>query len=62
MLNGHEYVACQALREKIISPLLAANNPSQPPSQPANPTPLDHHYESLRSGMHHLLTELGVAA
>jgi len=50
------------LREKIIRPLLAASSRPQPPSQPAHPTPTDHHYESLRSGMRLLFTELGMAA
>jgi hypothetical protein len=54
--------ALLVLREKIISPLLAASNHPQPSLQPTNPTPLDYHYEHLRSGMHRLLTELGVAA
>ncbi len=54
--------ALLVLREKIIKPLLAATGQPQPSSKPANPTPIDHHYESLRAGMRDLLTELGVAA
>ena len=50
------------LREKIIKPLLAATGQPQPSSQPANPTPIDSHYESLRAGMRDLFIELGVAA
>jgi hypothetical protein len=54
--------ALLVLREKIIKPLLAASGQSPPPSQPANPTPIDHHYESLRAGMRDLFIELGLAA
>jgi hypothetical protein len=43
--------ALLVLREKIIRPLLAASCQPEPPSKPANPTPIDHHYESLRVGM-----------
>jgi hypothetical protein len=54
--------ALLVLREKVIRPLLAAS--CQPGSQSTlvNPTPIDHHYENLRTGMRGLLTELGVAA
>jgi hypothetical protein len=54
--------ALLVLREKIIRPLLAASGQPQPPSQPINPTPIDHHYESLRAGMRDLFNELGLAA
>jgi hypothetical protein len=54
--------ALLVLREKIIRPLLAAS--SQPASQPKilNPTVVDNHYEQLRSALHGLFRELGVAA
>jgi hypothetical protein len=54
--------ALLVLREKLIRPLLAASQQSQPPSKPAHPTPIDNHYESLRARMRDLFTELGVAA
>ena len=54
--------ALLVLREKIIRPLLAASRQPQPPLQPLNPTPIDHHYESLRAGMRDLFNELGLAA
>jgi len=49
------------LREKVIKPLLAASGQPEPP-YPANPTPIDRHYESLRAGMRHLFADLGIAA
>lgn len=54
--------ALLVLREKIIQPLLAATGWSQPTARPANPTPIDHHYESLRVGMRDLFTDLGITA
>jgi hypothetical protein len=54
--------ALLVLREQIIRPLLAATAQSEPPSKPANATPIDHHYENLRAGMRGLFNELGVAA
>ena len=54
--------ALVVLREKIIKPLLAASGRPAPPAKPANPTPIDHHYESLRAGMRDLFTALGLAA
>ncbi len=54
--------ALLVLREKIIRPLLAASGKQEPPAKPAHPTPIDHHYESLRAGMRDLFTELGIAA
>jgi hypothetical protein len=54
--------ALLVLREKIIRPLLAASGKPEPPAKPAHPTPVDHHYESLRAGMRCLFTELGIAA
>jgi len=50
------------LREKVIRPLLAPSTRPDPHSKLSNPTPIDHHYENLRAGMHSLFTELGVAA
>jgi hypothetical protein len=54
--------ALLVLREKIIRPLLAASCQPEPASKPANPTPIDHHYERLRVGMRDLFNELGMAA
>jgi hypothetical protein len=54
--------ALLVLREKIIRPLLAASGQPEPLAKPAHPTPVDHHYESLRAGMRSLFTELGIAA
>ena len=48
------------LREKVIRPLLAPSTRPDPHSKLSNPTPIDHHYENLRAGMHSLFTELGV--
>jgi len=50
------------LREKVIRPLLAASQRSEPQTKPNHPTPVDHHYEHLRAGMRDLLTALGMAA
>jgi hypothetical protein len=54
--------ALLVLREKIIRPLLAASGQPAPSGTPAHPTPLDHHYETLRAGMRDLFSELGIAA
>ena len=54
--------ALLVLREKIIRRLLAAGGQPEPTLKPANPTPIDHHYEALRVGMRKLLTHLGIAA
>jgi hypothetical protein len=54
--------ALLVLREKIIRPLLAASGQPEPPAQPANPLPIDHHYDGLRAGMRNLFTDLGIAA
>jgi hypothetical protein len=54
--------ALLVLREKIIRPLLAASGKPEPPAKPANPLPLDYHYENLRAGMRDLFTDLGIAA
>jgi hypothetical protein len=50
------------MREKILRPLLTASGQPEPALRPANPTPIDHHYEALRAGMRNLFTELGIAA
>jgi len=42
------------LREKIIRPLLAASRQPEPPATPANPVPIDHHYETRRTESHNL--------
>lgn len=54
--------ALVVLREKVIRPLLAASGRPEPPCQPANPTLIDHQYETLRVGMRDLFTALGLAA
>jgi hypothetical protein len=54
--------ALLVLREKIIRPLLAASTQPEPTAKPAHPTPGDHHYENLRTGMRSLFIELGIAA
>jgi hypothetical protein len=54
--------ALLVLREKIIRPLLTASGQPEPTARPANPTSIDHHYESLRAGMRDLFTDLGIAA
>jgi len=54
--------ALVVLREQVIRPLLAASTHPKADSKLLNPTPIDQHYENLRVGMHHLFTELGVAA
>jgi hypothetical protein len=54
--------ALLVLREKIIRPLLAASTQPEPQAKPANPVPVDHHYENIRAGMRDLFTDLGIAA
>ena len=54
--------ALLVLREKIIRPLLAASTKPEPQAKPANPVPVDHHYENIRAGMRDLFTDLGIAA
>ena len=54
--------ALLVLRERIIRPLLASSCQPEPPSKPANPMPIDHHYENIRAGMRDLFNELGIAA
>jgi hypothetical protein len=50
------------LRAHVIQPLLAAAEHTAPPRGGQNPTPLDRHYEALRTGMHGIFHELGIAA
>jgi len=54
--------ALLVLRDKVIQPLLAAARRTTPTQGAQNPTPLDIHYETLRTGMKDLFSELGVAA
>lgn len=54
--------ALLVLREKVIRPLLAASCQRESSAKPFNPTPIDHHYESLRDGMRTLFDDLGIAA
>jgi hypothetical protein len=54
--------ALLVLRDKVIRPLLAASCQPDAGAKPLNATPIDHHYESLRTGMRNLFTLLGVAA
>jgi hypothetical protein len=56
------FTALLVLRAKIIRPLLAASGQPEPPARPANPLPVDRHYESLRAGMRNFFTDLGIAA
>jgi hypothetical protein len=50
------------LRTHVIKPLLAAAEHSPLPRGGHNPTPLDQHYEALRTRMHGVFHELGIAA
>ena len=43
--------ALVVLRNKVITPLLAAAQESHPPRGAQNPRPIDTHYEALRMGM-----------
>jgi len=54
--------ALVVLRNKAIKPLLAAAQELRPSRGTQNPRALDVHYESIRSAMHGVLQELGVAA
>jgi hypothetical protein len=54
--------ALVVLREQVIRPLLAASTGPKTDSKLLNPAPIDQHYQNLRAGMHHLFTELGLAA
>ena len=50
------------LREKVIRPVLAATQRPEPQTNLNHPTPIDHHYEQLRTRMRELFTTLGMAA
>jgi hypothetical protein len=50
------------LRTHVITPLLAAADDTIPARGPQNPSPLDRHYEALRTGMRGIFHELGIAA
>jgi hypothetical protein len=50
------------LRTHVIKPLLAASADTAPDRGSQNPTALDRHYEALRTGMHGIFHELGIAA
>ena len=54
--------ALVVLRNKVITPLLAAAQESHPPRGAQNPRPIDTHYEALRMGMRGVFQELGLAA
>jgi hypothetical protein len=54
--------AAVVLRDKVIHPLLAAAEDGLPSRGAQNPTPLDHHDETLRLGMRTLFQDLGLAA
>jgi len=50
------------LRTQVIKPLLAAAEQTVPPRGAQHPTALDRHYAALRTGMHDVFHELGIAA
>jgi hypothetical protein len=50
------------LRTHVLKPLLAAAADTAPAPGLQNPTALDRHYEALRTGMHAIFHELGIAA
>jgi hypothetical protein len=50
------------LRNHVIKPLLAAAEQTAPARSPRNPTAVDRHYAALRTEMHGLFHELGIAA
>jgi hypothetical protein len=50
------------LRTQIIKPLLAAAELTPPAGAVPPSTPLDRHYDALRTGMHGVFHELGIAA
>jgi hypothetical protein len=39
-----------------------AGTQPEPQAKPANPVPIDRHYENIRAGMRDLFAELGIAA
>jgi hypothetical protein len=61
--NGLKTLAALiVLRNHVIKPLLAAAEQTTPARRPRNPTALDRHYAALRTEMHGLFHELGIAA
>ena len=50
------------LRDKVIQPLLAANLQTKRGRKPKNRTPIDEHYDRVRSEMKDLFQALGIAA
>jgi hypothetical protein len=50
------------LRDKVIKPLLAAAQGPRPRRGTQNPSPLDAHYDAVRSAMRGVFHELGIAA
>jgi hypothetical protein len=50
------------LRDKAIKPLLAATQESRPSRGAQYPTPLDAHYDAIRTAMRGVFHELGIAA
>ena len=54
--------ALVVIREKVLKPLLAASIQLAPPSTLNYPTPIDRHYEKLRTEMRGLFTALGMVA
>lgn len=61
--NGLKTLAALiVLRNHVIKPLLAAAEQTAPARRPRNPTALDRHYAALRTEMHGLFHELGIAA
>jgi hypothetical protein len=50
------------LRDKAIQPLLAAAQQLCPPRGPQNPACLDHHYQTIYTGMQGVFRELEIAA
>jgi hypothetical protein len=55
-------VALSILRTKVIKPLLAAAQHHRPTHGSQNPTPIDHHYQLMRTSMQALFAQLGLAA
>ena len=55
-------LALNILRTKIIKPLLAAAHHPRPSHGSQNPTPIDHHYQLMRTSMQAVFEQLGLAA
>jgi hypothetical protein len=55
-------VALRVLRTKVIKPLLAAAQGCRPSRGAQNPTPIDYHYEIMRTSMRALFEQLALAA